>query len=88
MSLKEELIEKIPVDLLHEPEVKALLHEVRDKNIQTVQELIEYLKKEITELETFIRTHSGPTGVKSIRDRVIKLGVCKKCLDLAQRFLL
>lgn len=89
MSLRTEILEKIPDYLKEEPECKTLLEYIKAQGIKTNEELSAYLKKEIAMVEEWLLENKkrGGTMVKSLRDKAVELGVLKKCEELAEKFL-
>ena len=89
MSLKKLLLEKIPKNLQEEPHFHALLDHIKQYNIETKEHLKDFLKKEIPNLKKWLdeNKNSSATKVKSVRDKVVRLDVLKKCFKLAGEFL-
>jgi len=89
MSLKNEILEKIPDYLKEEPEFKTLLEHVKVQNIKGNEELLDFLKKEIATVEKWLLENKrrGGTMVKSFRDKALRLRVLKKCEKLVGGFL-
>ena len=81
MSFTEELKKTIPERFHSEPDFKALIDIVRLNNLNSKEELLNYLDKEINEVEEWIKNNqaTGGTVVKDLRDKTIKLGTCKSC---------
>ncbi len=89
MSLKHELLEKVPQNLKDEPHFYAVLDHIKEHQIETKEHLADFLKKEIGVIEKWLEDNknSGATAVKSVREKIIHLDVLKKCFELTQRFL-
>ncbi len=89
MSLKKEILEKIPNYIKEEPEFKTLLEHVKAQEITKKEDLLIYLKKEITVMEKWMAENKGQGGtmVKSFRDKALRLGIFKKCEKLVGMFL-
>ncbi|PIZ50722.1 hypothetical protein COY27_05915 [Candidatus Woesearchaeota archaeon CG_4_10_14_0_2_um_filter_33_13] len=89
MSLKKELLQKVPASIKDEPHFTALLDHIEGHKIETKEHLADFLKKEIALIEGWLEsnTHSSAAKTKSVRDKIIHLDVLKKCYDLSQEFL-
>lgn len=89
MSLKQDLLKKVPLHLKDEPDFLALLDHIKKRNIETKEHLTKFLKDEIEIVEKWLEENKnkGATTVKTVRDRAIKLDVLKKCANLTQEFL-
>ncbi len=89
MSLRKEILEKIPDDLKREPEVKTLLEHIELQKLKTKEELQAYLQREIREMERWIKEHKqdGETRVKEVRDKALRLGIFRKCEEITRNFL-
>lgn len=89
MSLKKELLAKIPSSLSKEPHFQALLDHMKENKIETKEHLRDFLKQHIEIVEKWLEENkkTGVSMAKSIRGKVIELDVLKKCFKLAQNFL-
>ena len=90
MSLKQILLEKVPKSLQEEPHFHALLDHIKLHNIETKEHLTDFLKQEIAIVEKWVEENknSGLAKVKSVRDKIRKLDVLRKCSVLTGSFLL
>ncbi|MBU0457070.1 MAG: hypothetical protein ABH824_05545 [Nanoarchaeota archaeon] len=90
MSLKKEVLGKVPVLLQEEPHFHALLDHIKHHNIENKEHLRDFLEKEIAIVEKWLEENkkSGVTTVKSVRDKVLHLDVLKKCFKITQEFIL
>ncbi len=90
MSLKKELLERVPSSLIDEPHFHALLDHIKDNEIKTKGHLTAFLLQNIHLNETWLNNYrrNGSAMMKTVRDKTIELRVLKKCFDLTQNFLL
>ncbi|MFH1275644.1 MAG: hypothetical protein ABIH82_00870 [Candidatus Woesearchaeota archaeon] len=90
MTLKSELLQKVPDKLKEEPHFQALLDHIKLHKIEKKEHLADFLTKEINIIENWLEGNkkSGTIAVKSVRDKIIHLDVLKKCFSLTQEFLL
>lgn len=88
--LKRILLEKVPKTLQKEPHFQALLDHIKQHEIETKEHLADFLKQEIGITEKWVEDNknSGLAKVKSVRDKVVKLDVLRKCFELTESFLL
>ncbi len=89
MSLKIELLNKIPKPLKEEPQLHALLDHIKQNNIETKEHLADYLNKEIQIVERWLNDNKnqGTKNMKTIRNKVVHLDLLKKCFNITQEFL-
>ena len=89
MSLKEELLRKVPLHLKGEPDFHALLEHIKEKEIETKEHLHDYLQKEIQIVERWMEDNknSAAAKTKTKRDQAVRLDVLKKCFQLTENFL-
>lgn len=90
MTLKNEVLKKIPGYLKEEPEFKVLLEHIKKEEMKSKEELSNFLKKEINLVDEWIRENKkrGGTMVKNFRDKAVRLEILKKCEKLMGEFLL
>ena len=81
MSFIEEIKKNIPERFHSEADFKSLIDITRLNNLNSKEELLDYLDKEIKTIEDWIKNNqdTGGTIVKDLRDKSIKLGTCKAC---------
>lgn len=89
MSLKKELLKKVPNTLKEEPHFLALLDHIKKNDIKDKTHLIRFLGQEIALVEKWLEENkrSGSTTVKTVRDKIIHLDVLKKCFKSSKEFL-
>ena len=89
MSFKDELRKKIPERLHIDPNCRALFDMAALNNLNSSDELRDFLDKEIKEIREWLKSnHSvGGTAVKSIRDKVVKLECLEHCKGICEEFL-
>ena len=89
MSLKIELLNKIPKPLKEEPQLHALLDHIKQNNIETKEHLADYLHKEIEIVERWLNDNKnqGTKNMKTIRNKIVHLDLLKKCFNITQEFL-
>jgi len=89
MSLKQELLEKVPTNLKEDHYFYALLDHIKEKSIETKVHLRDFLQQEIGLVEKWMEEnkHSGSTKTKTKRDKANHLNVLKKCSELTETFL-
>ena len=89
MSLKKELLERIPRNLNGEPHVGALLDNIKEHNIETKEHLADFLQKQTNIVEKWLEDSgtSHISATKSVREKTIHLEVLKKCAKLTEEFL-
>jgi hypothetical protein len=90
MSLKKELLDKVPIHLQGEDEFKTLLEYIEKEGLEEKHKLLEFLRKEMESVEEWLAENKeeGGTMVKEIRDKAVKLGVLKKCERMVMDFLI
>lgn len=86
MSLKLELLEKVPNSLKNEPHFQALLDHIKHHNIEHKEHLADFLGKEINLVESWLEQNKS-AAAKAVRDKTIHLEVLRKCSELTQNFL-
>ena len=86
--LKQELLQKVPMEVQREPYFKALLDYIKRHNLQTTAHLSRFLQQETALVQQGIATHkhSGGTNVKVVRDKTIELELLQKCSALLQKY--
>lgn len=89
MSLKQELIKKVPAHLKEEPHFQTLLEHIKTKGIESKEHLRDFLQQEIALVETWMgeNKNSAAFKTKTKRDKANHLGVLRKCLELSEKFL-
>lgn len=89
ISLKKEIMEKVPPHMREEHSFYALLDHVKKNKIATAEHLLNYLNQERALVETWLKDNQNrkETMTKNVRDKVIQLGVLRKCLELTQQYL-
>lgn len=90
MSLKKEILEKLPASLKSDPHCHALLTHIKERNINSKEHLLDFLKQKIALIEKWLaeNKNSGTAMAKTIRDKVVELGFLKKSLKLMQEFVI
>jgi len=89
MSLKQELLNKVPLHLKDEPHFHALLDHIKQQDIETKEHLAKFLEQQTGVVEKWLEENknSGATAVKSVREKIVQLDVLQKCHELTQEFL-
>ena len=89
MSLKNELLEKVPNSMKNEPHFHALLDHIKENGIENKKHLNAFLLQNIQLTEKWLEDYkrNGSAMMKTVRDRVVQLRVLKKCFDTTQEFL-
>ena len=89
MSVKQELLQRVPREMQKEPHFLALLDHVKKQNVETKEHLRAFLRQEIKLAEKWLEQnkHAGPNVVKLVRDKATHLDVLKKCHTLTEEFL-
>ena len=87
--LIDEIKQKVPERFHAEPDFKALIDTVRLNNFDSKEAVLDYLKKEIKQIEEWVSKNqqTGGTVVKDLRDKMIKLGTLKGCQKYLQDYL-
>lgn len=89
MSLREEILKKVPISLKEGNELKMILEYVKKTKVKEIKKLEEHLKHEISKTEAWLSYNmkGGGTMIKAVRDKSIELKSLEKCLQLVKRHL-
>jgi len=83
------ILDKFPEEFKVEPEFRVILEHVKTKGMKDKEELKDFFVNEIEILEKWVQENrrQGGAAVKEFREKVIRLGVLRKCEKLVQSFL-
>ncbi len=89
MSLRKEILEKVPSGEKDSPSCRALLDHIKEHGIKTSEHLHNFLAQEIALAEKWLgeNKQSGKTAAKTLRHKTVELQVLKKCRELARKVL-
>jgi len=89
MPLVGEIREKVPERFQAEPDFKALVGMIKQNDLNSKSELLDFLKKEISETEKWIEENKAAGGTMNInlRDKTVRLGTLKAAKKYAEDYL-
>ena len=90
MSVKTELLKKVPADTQQQPHFLALLDYIKTNRLVTNEQLRKSITTEIGVVEAgLVKARSaGPSAVKMVRDKTIQLELLQKWNWMSKEYLL
>ncbi len=89
MALKQEILVKVPVSRHQEPEVQALLDNVKKHNLQDKRDVARFLEQEIASAERWLQQNRQTTAgsVRLMKEKAVELEMLRGCQELSRQFL-
>ncbi len=89
MSLKKEIVKKVPASARGEPSFQGLLDLIKEHQFETGEQLANFLEQQIALVEKWLKENkcSGVATAETIRSKAVELALLKKCIKLTKEYL-